>query len=81
MVPRWKCFARQGTSPPVQVALDLYAILRESDTDLRQPVCLEHQLLKDDNMDSDVGKSMLQLLQVWHTSPDCNDDDCFHEGY
>lgn len=54
----------QGTTPPVQVALDLYNILSESDTDLRQPVRLETQLLQDQRMDSDVGQSMLQLLQV-----------------
>ena len=50
--------------PPVEVALDLYNILSKSDTDLRQPVGLEKQLLKDNDMDSDVAKSMLQLLKV-----------------
>lgn len=54
----------QGELPPVEVALDLYNILSKSDTDLRQPVGLETQLLKDNDMDSDVAKSMLQLLKV-----------------
>lgn len=54
----------QGELPPVEVALDLYNILSKSDTDLRQPVALETQLLKDNDMDSDVAKSMLQLLKV-----------------
>lgn len=44
--------------------MDLYNILSKSDTDLRQPVGLEKQLLKDNDMDSDVAKSMLQLLKV-----------------
>lgn len=54
----------QGRSPPVQVALELYNMLSESGTDLRQPVGLEDQLLQDQRMGSDVGQSMLQLLQV-----------------
>ena len=54
----------QGQPPPVQDALDLYHILSESDTDLRQPVGLEKQLLQDNSLDADVGQSMLQLLQV-----------------
>ena len=54
----------QGQTPQVQMALDLFNILNESDINLRQPVALEKQLLKDQRMDSDVGKSMLQLLQV-----------------
>ena len=54
----------QGELPPVEVALDLYNILSKSDTDLRLPVGLETQLLKDNDMDSDVAKSMLQLLKV-----------------
>ena len=45
-------------------ALELYNILSESNIDLRQPVGLEEQLLKDDVLDSEVGQSMLQLLQV-----------------
>ena len=49
--------------PPVQTALDLYHILSESDTNLRQPVALENQLLQT-SMGSEVGQSMLQLLQV-----------------
>ena len=54
----------QGTMPKVQMALQLYNILSESDTNLRQPIRLESQLLQDARMDSEVGKSMLQLLQV-----------------
>ena len=50
--------------PKVQMALQLYNILSESDTNLRQPVRLESQLLQDQRMDFEVGKSMLQLLQV-----------------
>ena len=50
--------------PKVQAALELYSILGESNIDLRQPVGLEQQLLKDEALDSEVGQSMLQLLQV-----------------
>ena len=50
--------------PKVQAALELYDLLKVSNTDLRQPVGLEEQLLKDDAMDTEVGQSMLQLLQV-----------------
>lgn len=50
--------------PKVEMALQLYNILSESDTNLRQPVRLESQLMQDQRMDSEVGKSMLQLLQV-----------------
>ena len=40
-------------------------MLSKSDTaSLRQPVGLEQQLLKDNEMDSEVGQSMLQLLKV-----------------
>ena len=53
----------QGDLPPVQIALDLYNILSESDTNLRQPVGLENQLLEN-SLGSEVGRSMLQLLQV-----------------
>ena len=55
----------QGKTPPIQVALDLCHILSGSGTNLRQPVSLESQLLADQRMDSDVSKSMLQLLQVF----------------
>lgn len=48
------------------MALDLFNILSESDTDLRQPVGLEDQLLQARSIDSEVGQSMLQLLQVCH---------------
>ena len=49
----------------MQAALELYTILGESNIDLRQPVDLEQQLLKDEALDSEVGQSMLQLLQVF----------------
>ena len=52
----------------MQAAMELYNILSESNTDLRQPVGLEAQLLKDEALDSEVGQSMLQLLQV-HLTP------------
>ena len=42
----------------------MYHVLSESDTNLRQPIELENQLLKHMTMDSEVGQSMLQLLQV-----------------
>ena len=54
----------QGDYPSVQEALDLYHILTEGNNDLRQPVGLETQLLKESSMDSEVGMSMLQLLSV-----------------
>ena len=55
----------QGAAPPIQTALELYNVLSKSDTaSLRQPVGLEQQLLKDNEMDSEVGQSMLQLLKV-----------------
>ena len=54
----------QGKAPSVQVAMDLYHLLGESSTHLHQPVGLETQLLEVDDMDSEVGNSMLQLLQV-----------------
>jgi len=44
--------------------LDLYHILSESGTDLRQPIGLKKQLLQTYSLDADVGQSMLQLLQV-----------------
>ena len=47
----------------MQKALQLYHILSESNTNLRQPVGLENQLMQNDK-DSEVGRSMLQLLQV-----------------
>ena len=50
--------------PKVQAVLELYDLLKVSNTDMRQPVGLEEQLLKDDAMDTEVGQSMLQLLQV-----------------
>ncbi|DBA80660.1 TPA: hypothetical protein ACH3X1_007904 [Trebouxia sp. C0004] len=52
-----------GERPLVQTAMDLYHILSESDTHLRNPVALETQLLADEGMDDEVGESMLQLLQ------------------
>lgn len=55
----------QGTPPSVHTAIELYNVLSMSDTaSLRQPVGLEQQLLKDNDMDSEVGQSMLQLLKV-----------------
>ena len=54
----------QGEEPSVQSALDIYHVLTESNTDLRQPVGLESQLLKKSSMDTAVGMSMLQLLTV-----------------
>ena len=54
----------QGITPSVEVALELFNMLSRSDTKLRQPVGLETQLLQDMRMDSDVSRSMLQLLQV-----------------
>lgn len=55
----------QGAAPPVQTAIQLYNVLSKSDTaSLRQPVGLEQQLLKDNELDSEVGQSMLQLLKV-----------------
>ncbi len=48
----------------MQSALDIYHVLIESNTDLRQPVGLESQLLKKSSMDTEVGMSMLQLLTV-----------------
>ena len=49
----------------MQAALELYRMLSEPGIDLRQPVSLENQLLTDNtDMDSEVGQSMLQLLQV-----------------
>lgn len=54
----------QGAPVSTGAALDLYQILSESDTNLRQPVALEKQLLNEVDVDSEVGQSMLQLLQV-----------------
>lgn len=59
------CFKMQGENPSVQEALDVYHILTEGNNDLRQPVGLETQLLKESSMDSEVGMSMLQLLSVY----------------
>ena len=53
----------QGSTPPLQEALELHTILSQSDTNLRQPVGLEEQLLMG-RMGSDVGQSMLQMLQA-----------------
>jgi len=47
----------------VQEAVDLYNMLSDSDTNLRQPIGMANQLLQE-GMDSDVARSMLQLLQV-----------------
>ena len=59
------CACVQGYCPPVQAALEMYRLLSEPGIDLRQPVRLENQLLKEHlDMDTEVGASMLQLLQV-----------------
>ncbi len=47
----------------MQEAVDLYNMLSDSDTNLRQPIGMASQLLQE-GMDSDVAQSMLQLLQV-----------------
>ncbi|DBA66901.1 TPA: hypothetical protein ACH3X2_002024 [Trebouxia sp. C0005] len=57
-----------GSTPPLQQALELHTILSQSDTNLRQPVGLEEQLLMG-RMGSDVGQSMLQMLQGNPTKP------------
>ena len=54
----------QGKPLAVDVVLELYQLLLEAGSQLRQPVALEEQLLKNKGWSSDVGKSMLQLLQV-----------------
>ena len=54
----------QGQAQSSDTALELFNLLSSSDTKLRQPVGLEMQLMQDMRMDSDVSKSMLQLLQV-----------------
>lgn len=53
----------QGYCPPAQAALEVYHLLSDPKTALRQPVGLEQQLLNR-GLDSDVGQSMLLLLQV-----------------
>ena len=50
-------------------AVDVYNILIESENELRQPVRLETQLLKQLTMDAEVGQSMLQLLQARRHAP------------
>ena len=62
--------AVQGNVPPLQQALELHTILSQSDTNLRQPVGLEEQLLMG-RMGSDVGQSMLQMLQATPVSAQC----------
>lgn len=58
----------QGFCPPVQAALEVYRLLSAPGVDLRQPVRLEKQLLKE-QLDTEVGASMLQLLQVQYEKP------------
>ncbi|DBA85163.1 hypothetical protein WJX79_004941 [Trebouxia sp. C0005] len=59
----------KGKPPSVHTAVELYNVLSKSDTaSLRQPVGLEQQLLKDNEMDSEVGQSMLQLLKGTQSS-------------
>ena len=50
--------------PPVAVALQLHHILMDAGTKLRAPIGLESQLQDADDLDSDVGRSMFQLLQA-----------------
>ncbi|DBB11697.1 TPA: putative 3',5'-cyclic phosphodiesterase pde-3 [Trebouxia sp. C0006] len=52
-----------GQAQSSDTALELFNLLSSSDTKLRQPVGLEMQLMQDMRMDSDVSRSMLQLLQ------------------
>ena len=59
----------QGRQVQSKQAVDLYNMLSESGTNLRQPVGMESQLLKDSAMDSDVAQSMIQLLQVQPLAP------------
>ncbi|KAA6420588.1 MAG: hypothetical protein FRX49_09381 [Trebouxia sp. A1-2] len=54
--------AIHGRAQDVQEAVDLYNMLSDSDTNLRQPIGMASQLLQE-GMDSDVARSMLQLLQ------------------
>lgn len=54
----------QGKVQSADTALELFNLLSRPDTKLRQPVGLEIQLRHNARMDSDVSKSMLQLLQV-----------------
>lgn len=55
----------QGESVGMPQILDLRQILTESNTDLRQPIGLERQLLENcESSDGEVGLSMLQLLKV-----------------
>ena len=61
----------QAEVPAIERVINLYKLLSESDTHLRQPVALEQQLLKEQRMGSDVGQSMLQLLQVPSPHPTC----------
>ena len=57
----------QGQAQSTDTALEVFNLLSSSDTKLRQPVGLEMQLMQDMRMDSDVSRSMLQLLQVCHS--------------
>ncbi len=50
----------------MQEAVDLYNMLSDSDTNLRQPIGMASQLLQE-GMDSDVAQSMLQLVAVLST--------------
>ena len=59
----------QGTRPNANVIMELYQLLLEAGSQLRQPVALEEQLLKRNGLSSDVGESMLQLLQVRYLLP------------
>lgn len=55
--------ALQGAAPPVSAALQLLHILTDAGTRLRVPVGLETQLKDSDDLETDVARSMYQLLQ------------------
>lgn len=55
--------ALQGSNPSIQDILDVKNLITSS-MDLRAPVMLEQQLLENDNMDTEVGLAMMQLLKV-----------------
>lgn len=64
-VPQSKWCLSQGEAVGMPQILDLRQILTESNTDLRQPIGLERQLLENcQSTDGEVGLSMLQLLKV-----------------
>ena len=54
----------KGQMPPVTTAMHTYHLLSQAGTHLHAPVGLEDQLMDVKDMDTEVGKSMYQLLQV-----------------